>query len=428
MSVFKLKDGKSRKLPWRAVVPRQGQSRLIKQFATRQEAELWEREHKKRERLKDVPEFQRAVQVQELRQHTVGDLVEHYVEHNQHLSRNNLITLRAFLREDISEKNLLELTRQDVNRFIEKKKHDVWKPPGANGEAKPLSSRTIRRQLNIIQRVFQWSIEFRKGFENLPNHFRGIRIQGSTGGRRERSLEGDELERILEASMGCLGVNKIYVPLAIYLAIDTGMRRQEIFNLTWGDVDIEKRRIQIRKSKTDKVTGSVGATIVLPATARQLLLILFDWEAWWNPDPNERVFPMSDKAFTQAWADVLKRAQISNLHFHDLRREANTRFYKAGLTLEERNFLLRHADKSMNSVYMGRNTVLNGIQDKLDKFVLGGLILAEAEKKFRLVSDNLTPVIDGRFPEGDIPESQRFMSTIQKLHSSKEQRNKRSGL
>src|SRR5262249_9541283 len=139
MSVFKLKDAKSRSLPWRAVVPKQGGGRLTKQFATRQEADMWEQEQKKRERLRDVPEYQRIAELKELAQHTVKDVVDFYIANNRHLSRNNLITLKAFLREEICEKNLIQLTKQDANRFIEKKKHETWKPPGSNGEAKPLS-------------------------------------------------------------------------------------------------------------------------------------------------------------------------------------------------------------------------------------------------------------------------------------------------
>ena len=105
-------------------------------------------------------------------------------------------------------------------------------------------------------------------------------------------------------------------------------------------------------------------------------------DEWEFPQADDvRIFPMSEKAFTQSWSDALKRAGIENLHFHDLRREANTRFIKAGLTPEERNLMLRHADKSMNATYVGRNFLLNGIQDKLDRFVLDGLTLEEAIEK-----------------------------------------------
>ena len=53
------------------------------------------------------------------------------------------------------------------------------------------------------------------------------------------------------------------------------MRRQEIFNLVWADIDDNNRRIKIRKSKTDKATGKTdGAMIVLPAKAKMLLVAL----------------------------------------------------------------------------------------------------------------------------------------------------------
>jgi integrase len=325
------------------------------------------------------------LELKQLGQHTVQDVVEFYIANNPHLSRNNLITLRAFLREKISEKNLLQLTKQDVNWFIEKKKKETSKAPGVNGEAKPLSPRTVRRLFNILQRVFQWTIEYRAGFETLPNHFRGIRIQGSTGGRRRRSLHDGELERIMEACKKCHNPNSYFLPLAIYLAIDTGMRRQEIFNLTWKDIDDDNRRITIRKSKTDKATGNLnGVKIVLPALAKHLLVTLAMIQQpsgagkyFKFPTDNEPIFPMTGRAFSQAWGDVLKRAGIEDLHFHDLRREANIRFIKAGLVQEERNLQLRHADKSMNAVYQGEY-MLHQIQDKLDRYVLNGMTLEEA--------------------------------------------------
>lgn len=259
-------------------------------------------------------------------------------------------------------------------------------------------------------------------------------MQGSTGGRRERSLEGDELERILKACERCLIPNNYYVPLAIYLAIDTGMRRQEIFNLVWADIDNDNRRIKIRKSKTDKATGnSDGTTIVLPAKAKALLITLVaaliasagpellaeagfkdQYDEWEFPQADDvRIFPMTEKAFTQSWADALKRAGIEDLHFHDLRREANTRFIKAGLTVEERNLMLRHADKSMNATYVGRNFLLNGIQDKLDRFVLGGLTLDEALEKNGKVDFG-----EDALPLRGVSHTRMASSTVQRIRSA----------
>jgi len=224
--------------------------------------------------------------------------------------------------------------------------------------------------------VFQHAIETRDSFASLVNPFRDIRIKGSTGGRRERSLEGNELQRILDACKKCVGDNKFYVPLAIHMAIDTGMRRQEVCNLTCADIDVQHRRIKIRKSKTDAVMGRTnGTSIVLPITTLPWLAALavgrfmeddkkYDAIPWVSSE--ERLFPLSEKAFTQVWRKVLKRAGIKDLHFHDLRRSANVRFIQAGLTVEERNIMLRHADRSMQAIYIGREHLLNEIQKKLD--------------------------------------------------------------
>ena len=40
--------------------------------------------------------------------------------------------------------------------------------------------------------------------------------------------------------------------------------------------------------------------------------------------------------------------------------------------------MLRHADNSMNAVYVCRNTLLKDIQDKLDRYAFNGLIYDEA--------------------------------------------------
>src|SRR6516165_9226795 len=255
MSVFKIKAGKARTLPWRAVVSRKGQKPLVSHFANRLEAQMWEAEQRKAFRLRDVPEYRQAQELQSLRSYSVRDLVFDHIRLNPALGTNDILALHQFARETVAAKSVLDFTRQDVFQWVERKQNATWKPPGSNGEGKRLSPRTIRRQANAIQRLFQYAIEAREGFSSLVNPFRGIRIVGSTGGRRERSLEGNELDRILEACKSCRPPNNFYVPLAIYLAIDTGLRRQEIFNLTWNDINDTNCRIHIRKSKTDKVMG-----------------------------------------------------------------------------------------------------------------------------------------------------------------------------
>jgi integrase len=194
----------------------------------------------------------------------------------------------------------------------------------------------------------------------------------------------------------CLGLNKLYVPLAINLALETGMRLQEIFNLEYTDIDINERTITIRKSKTDYLQDHPGRTIVLPFHALVLVALLATAMKAHNFRPKTlRIFPMSSRAFAQSWSDVLKRAEppITDLHFHDLRREAGSKFEEAGLTGGERDLMLGHANKDMRSLY-SRGT-LKSIRDKLDRVAFGGDTFEEAKQKIRaqpgFKEETLTP-------------------------------------
>jgi hypothetical protein len=90
----------------------------------------------------------------------------------------------------------------------------------------------------------------------------------------------------------------------------------------------------------------------------------------------DKIFPMVKDAFKQSWADVLKRAKIDNLTFHDLRREAGSRFDAAGLTKGEHDLMMGHSNKDMTSLYVHAH--LKSIQDKLDRYTLGGMTFDEA--------------------------------------------------
>jgi hypothetical protein len=88
---------------------------------------------------------------------------------------------------------------------------------------------------------------------------------------------------------------------------------------------------------------------------------------------------MTKGAFKQSWVEVLRREKIYNLTFHDLRREAGSRFDAAGLTKGEHDLMMGHSNRDMTSLYVHAD--LKSIQDKLDRYTLGGLTFNEALEK-----------------------------------------------
>jgi integrase len=55
-------------------------------------------------------------------------------------------------------------------------------------------------------------------------------------------------------------------------------------------------------------------------------------------------FPVSANAVRLCWNRMIKRSGIQDLHFHDLRHEAISRFFEMGLTIPEVSLISGHKD------------------------------------------------------------------------------------
>jgi integrase len=294
-----------------------------------------------------------------------------------------------------------QVARQYVKeRLLENRRQH----PNSEKEPRQIKASSVRWEISRIQLAWKWARENARDLKRLENPWKGIEIEGSTSGARERSLEEGELVRLIDACNGCLGDNKYYLALAIYLAVETGMRRQEILLLEWDDIDFAKRRITIRKHKTGKKTGKPGI-VVLPLMAQRLLLELWmspdGADAYWSKEERTRIFrhrktgvPMTPEAFRQAWDGVIERAKLDeHLTFHDLRREANMRFIRAGLDDKELNIAMRHdppKEMKMNKVYTNSDQIRNSILEKLDRYTLQGK--TEDEWKDAWIASRKSPI------------------------------------
>jgi integrase len=365
---------KPRTLFWRAHIHRKGHKPLVKMFATRKEAERWTDEQERSIRLAGLP-----LTNEELKKHTVGYLVERYLKEIAP-GKGSYVTIEAtidkFLGYDIAKMSLAYVKPKDAYEYIADRQKEKWR-------GKPIKNSTIKRDISIFASAFTIARK-RWGFDNLANPFADLdkdALRGSNNRRNRRLKEGEE-NKLWEACQHCLGLNRVYVPLAIALAIHTGMRLQEIFNLTWQDVDFKNRLIEIRKSKTDHKSKYAGRTIVLTIRADYFLgQLAMSLSQERRLKPTDRIFPMTKGAFKQSWFDVRKRAGIKEqLMFHDLRHEAASRFDEADLSTPQRNLMMGHTDPSTGAIYV--HSHLKIIQDKLDRYMLEGKTLDEAWKEW----------------------------------------------
>ena len=109
------------------------------------------------------------------------------------------------------------------------------------------------------------------------------------------------------------------------------MRRSEILNLRWVDIDLDSGFATLFDTKNGE-----DRRVPLTKTARDVLSKL--------PNQDEMVFPISANCVRLAWERTRKKAGISDLRFHDLRHEAVSRFFEMGMSVPEVALISGHKD------------------------------------------------------------------------------------
>lgn len=122
------------------------------------------------------------------------------------------------------------------------------------------------------------------------------------------------------------------------VAVNTGMRKGEIFNLKWENVDFDNRHISIKESKSGR-----ERKIPINSILYGLLYALHSQNGH-----NEFVFvnPKTRKPFTdvkKSFDTACTDAGIEDLRFHDLRHTFATRLVRRGVDLVIIKELMGHS-------------------------------------------------------------------------------------
>jgi integrase len=137
----------------------------------------------------------------------------------------------------------------------------------------------------------------------------------------------------------------------LLLGLSTGIRRKALFSLEWRDVNFQERVLVLRADtdKTDKMNF-----IPLNDTAYD---VLSRWrEQSRKPTPNSLVFPSPKTGkkidnCNSAWEALLKKAEIEDFRWHDMRHDFASRLVMKGIDLNTVRELLGHADLKMTLRY-----------------------------------------------------------------------------
>ena len=162
---------------------------------------------------------------------------------------------------------------------------------------------------------------------------------------RDRRPTADELKRILHYFDT---LPRVEIPMGriVRFAIATAMRSEEIHKILWDDRDPEKKTVLIRDRKDPRNKDGNHQPIPLVAfTGFDAWALLEEQREWTRIQ--ERCFPYNHRSSETAFRRGVRALGIKDLHFHDLRHDATSRLFEAGLTIEQVALITGHKDWKM---------------------------------------------------------------------------------
>jgi len=191
---------------------------------------------------------------------------------------------------------------------------------------------TVNRELAFLKTVFNKAVEWGRLDASPAMRIKRFREPNY----KDRILTAAEQTRLLEAANG-------YLKPIIIVALNTAMRKGEILNLKWENVDLSKRCIHVEDSKSGRSRHVPMNGLVVEALSSlpQTSIYVF-------PSPRTGdVFKNIKASFKVA----CKRAGVKGLRFHDLRHTAATRMVEALVDLVTVSKILGHSSIQMTMRY-----------------------------------------------------------------------------
>ena len=277
---------------------------------------------------------------------------------------------KSWVRDEGSIKHLNPLFQDrllsEVSPFLIEKHKLRRKEEGA----KP---RTIAIELACLRHMFNMAMKWGRA---VSNPVQGIKFPKESE-VKDRILSEEEEERLLD-TVRTEPKGKHLEPIII-TALNTGMRKGEILNLKWENVDLKNGVIVVEKTKNGKIRK-------IPMNKKLTETL----ESGKKVSKGEFVFSEDGKPYGDVktgWWTALKKAKIKGFRFHDLRHTFGSRLGMLGADIRTIQELMGHEDITMTMRYSHptpeykRNAV-----ELLDKIVKKTDTTEKLEEKRKVVS------------------------------------------
>ena len=256
---------------------------------------------------------------------TVRDLLVIY--HDRHAKPNknaksceNDMFLARQVNQSLGDLFITELGPLHIEEYMAKRREDG------------VSDVTIHHELKLLRHAYSLAIKNWDLINSTP--FDKVKLPKGDN-KRTRYLKPDE-ERLLFEALE----NEDWFRSLIIIARETGLRLSNICDLTWKQVDLFKRSIEIQRTKNGKpvwipLSNLVHAELVKLDKVRDLR--------------SNKVFVVDGKCLHRVWVGrrfrrLCQRIGLEDFRFHDLRHDFCSRLVQSGQPLHVVSELAGHQD------------------------------------------------------------------------------------
>lgn len=280
------------------------------------------------------------------KKYTVSDIIERYSKQIKQDNPKRFKDVKHILKwwdNEIGFRTLSDMDRKLLSSKLDElsqKSVERWNVKDSAKRPQNVSTATVNRYAAVLSHVCTVAVNEWELLESNP--FQKIKKRKEPRGRTR--FLSDEERKVLLAICYESHYKPLY--LIVVLALSTGARKSEIMNLEWTNIDMERARIVLYETKN-------GECRALPLTGHAYELMQEHMKVR-RLDTN-LVFPSlkGDKPYEikKSWEGALKKANINDFRFHDLRHSAASYLAMNGATLAEIAEILGHKTLAMVKRY-----------------------------------------------------------------------------
>lgn len=318
---------------WRAKVKVDGR-RMQASFATEREAKAeLPKLRAQLERLQDAGE---SLSDWGGKVPTLSEFAERFLEHQQTINRPSEMRLKRQILRDHVLPAFGHLRLDQLTVALA----DGYKA----GKLKTLRPNTVANHVTLIKRVLSVARDW--GILSDPPRIKQVRAgQGEVD-----FLDRAEAQRFLDPAGD-------WRPFML-LGMRSGLRLGELRGLQWGDIDLDRRRLRVARTRTKDGCGEPksgkGRTVDLPADACDVLASIKPAKAGRTalvfPSPSGG--PLDERAVYKACVRASKRAELGRvINPHKLRHTFASHHAMAGTPLPVLQAWMGHADIKTTMIY-----------------------------------------------------------------------------